>query len=353
MKIVHVAEAFEGGVIEFLRCLTQSTPDFSYTIIYGRPQFFEKAHKTFPSNVEFISWPYIDKEIRLARDAKALRQLIKILKEQRPFDILHLHSAKAGILGRVAARTIGHKKIIYAPHGATFLRKDVSAFTRTAFATIEKAVSIFPAKVVGVSKSEADAYRRIGIKADFINNGKYFLSNPEKEKEKNVFTVVTTGRAARQKHPALFNKIALAFKENDQLKFIWIGDGVERSLLTASNISITGWVDKSDVERLLRSADLYLSTALWEGLPYAVLEAMSMQLPLLLSDCPGNSDLVEHGVNGFLYRDAREAVQYIHQYLQKKELAHIQGKASLSMLQTAFSIEQMAEGYRKIYGSMV
>ena len=352
MKIIHVTEAFEGGVIEFLRCLTQSTPEFSYTIIYGRPQFFEKAHITFPSNVEFIPWTHVNKEIRPAQDVKALRQLIKILKKQRPFDIIHLHSAKAGILGRIAAKTIGHKKVIYAPHGATFLRKDVSAFTRTAFATIEKAITIFPAKVIGVSRSEAQAYRRIGINADFINNGKYFPVTHEKEKQKNSFTIITTGRAARQKHPALFNQIAQAFKDNEHVKFIWIGDGVERNLLTSPNIFITGWVDKSEVERLLRTADLYLSTALWEGLPYAVLEAMSMRLPLLLTNCAGNSDLVEHGVNGFLYNDSKDATQYIHQYLSKQDLSHVHGEESFIMLQTAFNIEQMAAGYRRLYDTI-
>ena len=348
MKIVHVTEAFEGGVIEFLRCLTHSTPELSYIIIYGRPQFFEQAQTSFPSNVQFIPWKHVNTQIRPARDAKALSELIKILKAQQPFDIIHLHSAKAGILGRVAARAIGHKKVIYAPHGATFLRKDVSAVTRTAYATIEKAFSIFPAKVVGVSKSEADAYRRIGIKAEFINNGKHFPFTPERKKEKNTFTIVTTGRAARQKNPALFNEIALEFKDDNHIKFIWIGDGVERPLITSPNIVVTGWVEKTEVERILSTANLYLSTALWEGLPYAVLEAMSMRLPLLLTDCPGNSDLVEKGVNGFLYKDANEAIHHIHEYLRTKELAQQQGDASFDMLQSAFSIEQMAAGYRKM-----
>ena len=102
---------------------------------------------------------------------------LNILKKEKPIDIIHLHSAKAGILGRIAAGRIGHKKVIYAPHGATFLRKDVSVFARAAFMAIEKAVSVLPAKVVGVSKSEADAYRWIGIKANHINNGKFFLDS--------------------------------------------------------------------------------------------------------------------------------------------------------------------------------
>ena len=51
MRIVHATEAFEGGVIEFLRCLTNSTPDIEHTIIYGRHHFFEKAKPSFPSSV--------------------------------------------------------------------------------------------------------------------------------------------------------------------------------------------------------------------------------------------------------------------------------------------------------------
>lgn len=352
MKIVHVTEAFEGGVIEFLRCLTNSTPDLEHTIIYGRHHFFEKAHASFPASVKFIPWPEVSTNISPAKDIRALRHLIKILKSQKPIDVIHLHSAKAGILGRIAARRIGQKKVIYAPHGATFLRKDVSALTRTAFATIEKAVSIFPAKVVGVSKSEADAYKRIGIKAGHVNNGKFFPESPVKNNNGNTFTIVTTGRAMRQKNPALFNQVASAFTDNKNVKFIWVGDGNEREFLSSPNIHITGWVDRSEVEKNLRLADLYISSALWEGLSYAVLEAMSMRLPLLLTNCPGNNDLVVNGVNGFLYDYPAQAIDFINQYINNRALLITHGEASYNMLQTNFSVEQMAQGYRQVYSAM-
>jgi glycosyltransferase involved in cell wall biosynthesis len=353
MKIVHVTEAFEGGVIEFLRCLTNSTPDIEHTIIYGRHHFFEKAHRSFPASVKFIAWPGVSTNISPRKDIAALQHLIKILKAQKPIDVIHLHSAKAGILGRIAARRIGQKKVIYAPHGATFLRKDVSALARTAFATIEKAVSIFPAKVIGVSKSEADAYRRIGIKANHVNNGKFFPSSPDKTRDENIFTIVTTGRAMRQKNPALFNQIASAFTDNTSVQFIWVGDGNEREFLSSPNIKITGWVDRSEVEKHLLTADLYISTALWEGLSYAVLEAMSTRLPLLLTNCPGNNDLVENGINGFLYNYPAQAIDFINQYINNTELLHAHGTASYNMLQTNFSVEQMAQGYRDVYNSML
>src|SRR5438477_874993 len=312
MKIVHVTEAFEGGVIEFLRCLTNSTPDIEHTIIYGRHHFYEKAYRLFPANVQFIAWPEVNTKISFVKDAKALQHLIRILKNQKTIDVIHLHSAKAGILGRIAARRIGHKKVIYAPHGATFLRKDVSAFTRTAYATIERAVSVFPAQVIGVYKSEADAYRRIGIKANHVNNGKSFPGSPDKKYNEDAFTIVTTGRAMPQKNPALFNQVASAFTDNNKVQFIWIGDGIERAFLTSPNIIITGWVEHAEVEKLLQTADMYISTALWEGLSYAVLEAMSMRLPLLLRNCRGNNDLVENGINCFLYKYPAEAIDFIN-----------------------------------------
>jgi len=352
MRIVHVTEAFEGGMIEFLRCLTNATPEIEHTIIYGRHLFFEKAKPIFPVSVKFIAWHDIETNISPIKDIKALNNLIKILKKEKPFDVLHLHSAKANILGRIAANRVRQKKIIYTPHGATFLRKDVSAFTRNFFALIEKSISIFPAKIVGVSKSEADAYRKIGMKADYVNNGKYFPQHPPKNIDDTVLNIVTTGRAMQQKNPALFNEIASEFVNNPTVNFIWIGDGNQRNLLTSANIKITGWISHTEVEKYLSEANLYISTALWEGLSYAVLEAMSMRLPLLLSNCPGNSDLVVNNMNGFLFNTPQQAIDFIHQYLNQKELLQKHGEASLNILQTNFNVKQMADGYRKIYNSI-
>ena len=349
MKIVHVTEAFEGGVIEFLRSLTNSTPDLEYTIVYGRTKNFEPARKTFPAAVKFIPWPSVQREIRPGKDLKSLRELVKILKEEKPFDIIHLHSAKAGILGRLAARMVGCKRVIFAPHGATFLRQDVSKLTKRLYITIEKAVNIIPAHTVGVSKSEADSYKGIGIKAKYVNNGKDFPVKERAERANGVFTIVTTGRIATQKNPALFNEIATAFTNNDKVRFIWVGDGVQKDMLTSKNIHVTGWIHHTEVAGWLEQSNLYISTALWEGLPYAVLEAMSMHLPLLLSNCPGNNDLVQDDINGFLFSEATQAVKHIKQYMKDAEKVYDHGDASFNMLQSDFSVHQMQQGYRNLY----
>lgn len=353
MKVVHITEAFEGGVIEFLRCLTTATPDIEYTIVYGRPQFFDKAKDSFPANVQFIFWPSAVREIKPFTDIRAVRELMGFLKKKGPYDIMHLHSSKAGILGRFAGLLTGTKKIIYAPHAAAFLRKDVSAFTRRLYILFEQAGALFPSRVVGVSKSEADSYKQIGIKAGFVNNGKYYPPRAEKKpKQDNIIRIVTTGRITIQKNPLLFNTIAEKFTDNKQIQFIWVGEGPDRAQITSPNITITGWVDKARVEAELQNADIYLSTALWEGLPYAVLEAMSMDLPLVLSNCPGNTDVVEPGLNGYLYDQAEEAAGYIQSYIDNPQKAAEQGRAGYQLLLDEFSVDKMAAGYRKLYAEM-
>lgn len=353
MRIIHVTEAFQSGVIEFLRSLTTASPDIDYTIVYGRTDNHAIHGKSFPASVKFVPWPSVVTSISPAKDAKALRELISILKAEKPFDILHLHSAKAGILGRLAATAIGHKKVIYAPHGAAFLREDISKLTRTFYITAEKVVNILPGKIIGVSKSEADTYKKIGINAGFVNNGKDFAEPPAKNLTSHKFTIVTTGRIETQKNAARFNTIAEQFAGDDRVQFVWIGEGEDRTMLTSKNIRITGYVHKPEVEKNLFEANIYLSTAIWEGLPYAVLEAMSMKLPLLLSHCPGNTDLCEHGVNGFLFKETEEAINYIKEYINNPELVTVQGEASYQMLQKDFSAHQMQLGYRKLYGEMI
>lgn len=354
MKIVHVTEAFEGGVIEFLRSLTNATPDIDYTIIYGRHHFYDPVKSHFPPSVKFIPWPSAGREIKPRTDMKSLKELIAILKAEKPYDIIHLHSSKAGILGRAAALLVGHRKVIYAPHGAAFLRKDVSALSRFAYINIERAGALFPSRLVGVSESEAQAYKKIGVKSAYVNNGKSF---PEREEEKKhydgILHVVTTGRITQQKNAGLFNEIAKAFEGDNKICFTWIGEGSERNLLTAKNIKITGWVSRAEVDKILLQSDLYLSTALWEGLPYALLEAMSIKLPLLLSNCPGNIDVGAHEKNGFIYNKADEAVKYIRQYMSNPSLLLTHGEEAYRMVKNDFSVYQMEQGYRKLYAEMI
>lgn len=351
MKIVHVMECFAGGTFNFLVDLTNELSNEEHIVIYGtnRENTPKNFKDLFNKNVKFIEWKTAQREMKPLKDIKALWELYTILKKIDGIDIMHLHSSKAGFLGRIVSFLLGKsKKTIYTPHAISFLRLDVSPKKRKIFIWMEKLASFFGGKIVACSKSEKEAIEEQGIKnVTFINNGIKPLQVEKKVNTSDKITIISVGRLSIQKNPELFNDIALEFINNSNVQFIWCGDGELKSKLISPNIKCTGWIDGKELENYLANADIYLSTSLWEGLPLSVLEAMSIGLPVILSDCVGNRDLVEN--NGFLYNNKLEVNTYINILLKNKKIIKEQGVNSKKIVKKSFNIEDMVQSYLNIY----
>lgn len=354
MKIIHVMECFAGGTFNFLVDLTNELSNEKHIVIYGtnRENTPKNFRDLFNKNVEFIEWKTAQREMKPLKDIKALWELYTILKKIDNIDIIHLHSSKAGFLGRIVSFLLGKsKKTIYTPHAISFLRLDVSPKKRKIFIWMEKFASFFGGKIVACSQSEKEAIEEQGIKnVTFINNGIKPLQIEKKENISNKITIISVGRLSIQKNPKLFNDVALEFIDNPDIQFIWCGDGELKSELTSPNIKCTGWIERKELESYLANADIYLSTSLWEGLPLSVLEAMSVGLPVVLSNCVGNRDLVRD--NGFLYKDKKEATNNINELIENKELINKKGYNSKILMDNNFYIKNMAISYLNIYKGM-
>lgn len=352
MKISHIIESFGGGVYDFIKDFTGITPEYQHTIIYGKREGLKDNFKNdFKENIDFILWKNAKREISLKNDFLALKELLNLLKKEK-FDVIHLHSSKAGFLGRVAARVCNHQdKVIYTAHGISFLRKDISNRKLQLYIFLEKIGSLCGGKTIACSKSEAEFIQSKRIKCSYINNGikleKQKIKRLKKENEK--LKIVTVGRITIQKNPELFNGIAEIFVENKNIEFIWIGDGELKEQLDSKNIKITGWLSQKEVQQQLIEADVYLSTASWEGLSLAVLQAMENNLPLLLSDCIGNIDLVEEDYNGFLFKTKEEAIEKIEFLIKDKEKIKKLGENSSLLLKKEFDIQEMIKKYKILY----
>lgn len=354
MQIVHVTECLAGGVLTFLLNLTQALDTEEHVIIFSRRDNTPDHVETlFGNNVKLVPWKYAGREIRPKQDFLALLELMKLLRQYPNADVVQLHSSKAGFLGRVACRLLGRtKKVFYLPHGLSFAREDVSNRKKQFYTYLEKIGNAFCGDVIACSNSEKDLLVKKGIhNVHVINNGiKVANEQPRYRKFSYPLVIGTTGRLTGQKNPALFNEIARAFRSDTRVRFLWIGDGELRSEIEpADNIEVTGWLTPQEVQNQLRSVDLYMSTALWEGLPYAVLEAMNQGKPLLLSACIGNVDLVQNGENGYLYHTVDEAIQQIHKIFFKPIELEQMGKSSYQILLKCYSIKNMKERYRKLY----
>lgn len=361
MVIVHIVEPFAAGVAVFVKSLTEAMPDDVHIVIHGeRKKEISAAEvkKNFHSqNVRFIKWRSAQRSIDPLKDLLALAELYKILrrlKRKNLVDAVHLHSSKSGLLGRAACRMVGITNVFYTPNGASFLSAR-NRITKFLYKQVEKIGNTLGGNVVCCSASELEEYLKLGINAGYVNNGIDVNTNVTaiEKKPGNKFRIVTSGRIEKQKNPALFNKIASYFEDMTQIEFVWIGDGRYKKLFTSKNITVTGWLGAKDVHSYVAASDIYLSTSEYEGLSFAVLEALALKKPVLLSNCTGNTDLVKRGINGDLFNTSSEAIGKLLHYYNNPEMLNVMGQFSGEICKTEFDVKENFKTYRKLYAGLL
>jgi len=352
-----VAEAFAGGIVVLVKSLVENLPDDEHIIVHDERAHvtkFTDIRKQFArTNARFVRWQSAQRSISFGKDWAAfweLYRILKRLKKQHQIDAVHLHSSKSGFIGRFVCKLLKINNVIYTPNGAPFL-VGTSRFSNFLYKQLERLGYGFGGQVVTCSPSEQVEYEKIGIRSITINNGIPFdrISGYDMEPGNKKFCIVTSGRIINQKNPALFNNIAQYFEELKQFQFVWIGDGPERALLTSSNIKVTGWLPGEEVARLISSANVYLSTANFEGLPYAVLEALALKKPVLLTDSVGNRDLVKSCLNGDLFKHHAEAIVKLLQYFNNASMLNIMGEYSALHGKESFNVNHTFTRYKDLY----
>lgn len=348
MKILHVVEPFSSGIVTFIIHLTREIEEMNHVVLHGNrasQDNIDAVRSRFPDYVKFENWKYAGREINLINDLLALIELIKFYKRIKP-DVIHLHSSKAGFLGRVAGM-FTQSKIIYTPNGASFLRRDVSVFKRGLFKILEKFANFISGDLICCSKSEKSAFDQIGVRGNYVNNG-VKITSVEKVSSKKL-RIACFALLTPQKNPQAFAEIANYFANDNSIEFYWVGDG-DRSLLLSDNIKVTGWLGANEVAEQYRLIDIYLSTSLWEGLPFSVMEAMNAQACLLLSNCVGNVDLVkEEGYNGYVYNGVQEAIKKLDEIKDNKEKIKCMGQNSRKFLIENFNAAKNMKQYEAFY----
>lgn len=274
-KILYVVEAMGGGVFTYIVTLANALVEkYDIYIAYAvRTQTPVNYEEYFDDRIHLIEVRSFGREINLLKELKAIDEVKKIVTEVKP-DLIHLHSSKAGVIGRIA---FNGKDIplFYTPHGYSFLMQNYNSIKRWMFKMIEIICAKRNCTTISCSLGEHQETLRLTQKATYVNNA---INVDELEDiigkikvKEHPFTVYTLGRICHQKNPKLFNQIA---KKLPGVRFIWIGDGELRNELTSANIEITGWVDRDEALRRSMNADVFLLTSLWEGLPISLLESM-------------------------------------------------------------------------------
>jgi glycosyltransferase involved in cell wall biosynthesis len=357
--VVHVTEALCSGILYFLHQLIKAQVEagIDVTLVHSSREETpapEILDQLFPSPISRVVIPMAT-NISIKADFKSFLAISKLLKSLQP-DVIHLHSSKAGALGRAAARSAGlTKSLYYSPHGFSFLRKDVALLKRLVFLTLEVIGGNFGGKIIASSASEG----RLANKLVGLNRVKVVenctdvpeFEMPIKVKENRV-CVISAGRLCYQKAPWRFwNISASLYSENAE--FIWIGDGDMRKQIddpANANVRITGWIDRHDFWGELHSADIFVMTSLWEGMPLTLLDAQAIGLPAIVPDVVGCRDVVIDGVTGFICKSDSELIEKTKLLIRDADLRYKMGQAAKSLSLDRFSIKRMHCEILNAYG---
>lgn len=361
MKIVlHIVESFGGGVYSWIREVCKHTySDVKHNLIFSirsdTPNSFVE---------EFIGTESIEvkmnREISPLNDLSSFTNIKKLINSIQPI-IIHCHSSKAGFITRILRPFIKQKAIvIYTPHGISFERKDISILSRIFYILLENFACLFSRTVLCCSKSEGQIYKKFVplAKCSYIENfcdtkkfEPFFENrlNRLSHVSKQGLKVVTVGGIRKQKNPEQFAIIAKSL-QGQNIQFIWVGDGAPADVLRLqeSGVKVTGWLTSDEVKQILSDSDIYLQTSLWEGMPIAVIEAMAAGLPCVVSNIPGNTDCVNHGVDGYIYNKESEAVESILSFSDRNKLIKF-SKFSRKTAENRFSTDIFINKLTKFY----
>ncbi|NHU85372.1 glycosyltransferase family 4 protein [Kocuria sp. JC486] len=282
-RVLHVVEAFGGGVAAAVRDYVRALPECEHHLVCRlRPE----ADTLEPEWIdEFASIHRID-----GGHMGATKFVRATLAQLRP-DVVHAHSSYAGVWARTALVGIDGVRCVYTPHAWAFDREDKSAAERRTYRSVERALSRRTDVLAGCSRAENQEARKWGskLKTVYVPN---VAPDPQREitgapiqewTDPRGPLVVGSGRLTMQKDPEWFAQLIAALRASgESVRALWVGGGDDalQASLEAQDIEVTGWVDPGTVLEHLAQADLYVHTARWEGFPITVLEAARLDRPM-------------------------------------------------------------------------
>lgn len=362
IKVCHISQS-AGGVETYILSIIKNSDKnkFHHTIIcYDNGTLAEKAPEV---GAEVIMIPMV-REINPIKDFKSLISVYGTLKKIKP-DVIHAHSAKGGMFGRISGKFL-KIPVLFSPNAFSYM--GLSGVRKKIAFSIEKILKPENTFLLTCCESESEiALNEVKwspkkIINDFPNS--LVPSNFSRTlKQKDKIEIITLSRFNYQKNPLLFVEIANHITKKFQnviFKIIGAGYADEQGQEVRDKISeynlndkieIVNWCTLEEVREHLINADIYLSTSRFEGLPFVLLEAMDYELPLVVSNVPGNKDLVKESFNGYKANSLDDYISGLSDLIKDSDKRLNYGKNSKILLKSKYNLSDNIIKLESLYSS--
>ncbi len=362
MTILHLITRSEpGGGQTVVRTLAlRQVGAGDRVLVASGPEGGGAAFSGMPG-VETLTVPHLVRALRPACEFRALAEIAALYRRVKP-DIVHLHTSKAGALGRLAPG-IERGRIVYTMHGYDQLRVQ----NRRLLAA-DRALRGRCGAVVAVSARDLDLMRADGYDPVLIPNGVEAPQPPDTTgpampgaprtadplaarvaaiRARGLPVVLTVARDARPKRIDLLKTCARALA--GVAEFIWAGGDPAPD--DPANLHPLGIV--RDAPALLYAADILFLPSDSEGMPLSVLEAMAAGLPVAASAVGGVPELLASGAGLALPNDPAAMAAALSTLALDPEARLAAGRIGRDLWQTRYSAAAMARAYRELYETLL
>lgn len=326
-------------------------------LVGGQGVFLQHARNR---SLNCISLKYMIREIDPIVDVKAIRELRGVLKRLKP-DLIHVHSSKAGIIGRLSAIGLG-APCIFTAHGWAFT-EGVSPARRFLYRVIERLIAPLAKRIITVSDYDRSLALAGRVAAPgrlvVVHNGMPDISaemRAQRVAKEDVVRFVMVARfEAPKDQSSLLRAFAALPAERWCLELIGDGPQLQAAIDLALSLGIAGKVLFSgacnDVSSRLAISDVFILISRWEGLPLTILEAMRAGLPVIASDVGGVAEAVQEGETGYLIkRDAAGLlIERLGLLLADADTRHRLGEAGRRRYESGFTFSLMLDKTVAVY----
>ena len=317
------------------------------------------------TDVKAIRIDGLGRSIKPRADLTALFAIVKEIRRFKP-DVIHTHTAKAGVVGRVASLLSGQRSIrVHTFHGHLLHGYFGTAKTKLVV-LIEKFLALFTDQLLAVGKQVQDDLIEVGIgnsnKFAVMPPGLQLAEVPSKHDarielglDQNEIYCAFIGRITQIKRPDRFLDVVAKVKSSDvKVRFVVAGAGElfqycqERVATENLPVIFLGW--REDIEVVLAAADFVILTSDNEGTPLSLIQAGMVGIPVVATNVGSTNEIVVNGETGFLTDlSVDQLSSAVTKLAENSDLRAQMGTAGQEYTLARYGVERLVKDHQDLY----